>query len=137
LASDLVSWDWRVEDGVRFCVGLGRFDEISTGYGWSGLGAFHYIWNDLPASASTPQVVLAARYLALPKQRGEIYALQDEQMILRNVRFFEIERWANANTPVSLPALESVPTGDGPAIRILEDILPAASVILSPLMRLR
>lgn len=92
-----VSIDQATENGLRHLAQFGLFDEIMTGRNWQGIGARQYMWEALPGSAATPQVLVATRTVGEP-----VFHVSDERVVLRKVGFTQINDWLDRGAP--LPA---------------------------------
>lgn len=99
-----VARDWDVEAGLAHLRRFGRFDEVSAGRNWLNGGVLHYVWDDLPGQAATPQVVVVERRL-VDRRTSEAAdgVVQDERLVTRLVGWKEIERWARRGAPLQLP----------------------------------
>lgn len=99
-----VAVDWSVEEGRRHLRRVARFDQLSLGGSWHGLGAIRYIWADVPGPAATPQVILLRR----SGSGGSVDPLRapDERVLVRLVGVVEILRARDRLSSLSWPALE-------------------------------
>lgn len=96
------SLDQRVGDGVRHLAGLGPFDEIAVGSGWTNSLVLSKLWDGVGTPA-TPQLLLLERDVIV----DGAYRTGDEKPIVRKVGLREIEDWAALGTPVPQTARTS------------------------------
>lgn len=98
-----VSLDWDPERGYEHLRRFGRFDEVSAGRSWINSSAMRYVWQDLPGTSGTPQIVIVERTFQPATQLGEPPRIVGERVVLRKLGYVEIETWAKQGAP--LPAL--------------------------------
>ncbi len=90
--------DHRPEDAVTYFDGLGAFNELIVGRGWTNTGAFRYVWEGFRGQPSTPQVVVAERVLS-PADDPSVRLLS-ERVLLRMLGSDRIVRWIDEGAPV-------------------------------------
>lgn len=102
-----VGVDWIPEDGLDHLRKFGRFDEVSSGYGWGNHTAMTYFNGQPVPLASTPEVVVVRRNLRRPSLVEGVanYAVAHGQVVVVKSGLTELQRWAEAGAP--LPPLPS------------------------------
>ncbi len=75
--------DISVESGFRFSDRFGPFHQLMVGGSWLNHGAMHYVWEDHPGPASTPQVLIVRRRLDLSAVPGGIVPRTVEETVLK------------------------------------------------------
>jgi hypothetical protein len=96
-----VARDWDVERGLGHLRKFGRFDEVTTGRNWMNSGVLHYVWEDLPGTAATPQILVVDRRLVdrnSPEAAEGV--IRDERLVVRKVGTEEIRRWLEHGAPM-------------------------------------
>lgn len=99
-----IAREWDTEAGIEHLRRFGRFDEVIAGRNWINTGLLRYLWEDLPGTAETPQLLVVDRRLVnrrTPEAADGL--LRDERVVVRKVGSLEIERWLAQGAP--LPAL--------------------------------
>lgn len=106
-----IARDWDVEAGLAHLRKFGRFDEVSAGRNWLNSGLRHYMWEDIPGEAATPQVVVVDRRLVdRNSSAAQAGMVQGERLVARLVGWKEIQQWAERGAPLpDLPPV-SAPT---------------------------
>ncbi|MDE2825842.1 MAG: hypothetical protein OXL40_00860 [Bacteroidota bacterium] len=97
-----IAKDWDVRAGVTHLETFGTFDEIMTGRSWMNEGVLKYIWQTLPGTPSTPQVLVVERNVSVPGDTVDRFKVSDEKVIVRKVGLGEIQLWVEAGTPLPL-----------------------------------
>lgn len=97
-----LSLDPLPEQGIRYLSAFGRFDEISTGYGWGNSLAMKYLWSEGLGDFATPQVLVYERLLIRPGgESGDTYFDEsDRRKLLVMVGLQEILRWSESGAAV-------------------------------------
>ncbi|MFL5383490.1 MAG: hypothetical protein ACJ8GN_13305 [Longimicrobiaceae bacterium] len=112
-----VARDWDVDAGLAHLRKFGRFDEVISGRNWLNSGLLHYVWEDIPGEAATPQVVVVDRRLVdRHSSAAEGGMVQDERLVARLVGWKEIRQWAERGAP--LPDLPPVPARTRDSARV-------------------
>jgi hypothetical protein len=88
-----ISLDHDPEDGIRTLARFKPFDEILAGGNWVNIGAFHYIWERLPGSASVPQIIVTSRRISQGRS-GISYG--DEEVLMRVIGADDIVKWSHS-----------------------------------------
>ena len=97
-----IALDWDVEAGLRFLNDYGPFDEISTGRNWMNGTAERYLFGDLAAAPSLPQLVLVERTVEMLPGRIK---RSDPVVLERKIGYEQIFAWAGMVPPS--PAADS------------------------------
>lgn len=92
-----IAKDETVSSGIAHLRRFGVFDEIMAGNGWLNTGIRHYVFEDIPGSAATPQVVLTERDIQAAGPHNEV---RQERLLVRRVGAEEIRSWRDSGTPV-------------------------------------
>ena len=95
-----IAKDWNVRAGVTHLETFGAFDEIMSGRNWMNEGVLKYIWQTLPGTPSTPQVLVVERNVSVPGDTVDRFKVSDEAVIVRKVGLREIQLWVEAGTPL-------------------------------------
>lgn len=86
-----VAIDRAVDDGMRMLRRFGPFDEVVSGRGWYNMGAYRYIWHDLPGYPGVPQIaVVERRVTGIPT-----VSVSDERVLYRRGGGYALLRWAD------------------------------------------
>jgi hypothetical protein len=112
-----IARDWDTQAGIRHLGRFGRWDEVIAGRNWVNTGLLRYMWEDLPGSAETPQVVIVDRRLVSRRSPEAADGLvRDERVVARKIGDVEIERWLAQGAPIpALPRLAPAGGGGGAA----------------------
>jgi hypothetical protein len=93
-----------VETGLAYLqsIGLGRFDQISTGDGWQNQHVVNVIWRAHGAEPEAPQIVLATR--GMTSTIDPVSAAYTADSVVRVISGFKLMlQWVNAGAHVSPP----------------------------------
>jgi hypothetical protein len=104
-----IAVDWIPEEGLDHLRRLGRFDEVSAGYGWANLAAAEFFNDRVPEPAATPEVLVLRRSLTMPNSLDgpSGYVLANQQVVARKSGLVELRRWVQDGALV--PALPAEP----------------------------
>lgn len=92
IARDVVA-----SEGVAHLAAFGEFDEVMAGRGWLNAGVLHYIYNELPGPAATPQIVVLRRTVVVDNGQRSV---TDERVVARKAGVAEIRGWVEDGLPV-------------------------------------
>lgn len=114
-----VARDWDVDAGLAHLHRFGQFDEVTAGRNWLNSGVVHYVWEDIPGEAATPQVIVVDRQLVDRRSpQAADGVVRDERLVTRLVGWPEIVQWLERGAP--MPALPAVARPDS---------MPAAALV--------
>ena len=77
-----ISVDRNPDLGIKFLDQTGPYDVIISGASWYNLGANHYIWNNIPGNASTPQVLITLTKYSIEYSANEIGDINRKEKLL-------------------------------------------------------
>jgi hypothetical protein len=98
-ASTGVSFDWSIQDGLRFLDRLGPWDEVIIGRNWFGFAAAHFVWRDLPGDPVIPQVIVLERQI---ERQSEAIIIGNYRVLFRIIGADNIIEWSQSNNLVDL-----------------------------------
>jgi hypothetical protein len=88
-----VSLDWETDDALAFLEHFGEWDQMSVGHNWLNEGAIRYVWRDMPADPTLPQILVVERDV----EKGEQgIAVSGDRLVKRLQGTAEIEAWVRA-----------------------------------------
>lgn len=82
-----------VDEGLALAESISDFDELIVGHGWLNVGAIHYLWDDLPSEAATPNLAITRRRIEFDENTGRLLPA-NEELLIRLIGLGEIRRWA-------------------------------------------
>lgn len=100
-----IARDRNVGAGLEHLAKFGAFDELSAGRGWYNMGLVKYLYEEVPGTAATPQVLVVQRRVLGGLTRG----YGPERVLARKVGVKEILDWEAAGAP--LPKVERPQAG--------------------------
>ncbi len=100
-----VELNWLPEYGIKHLNEISSFDEIITGNNWFNTGGLKYIFDDIPGSASVPQLVLTKRIYdanvdSLGMIDGLISGVKSEEELVRKLGVNGIQDWLKNGVPI-------------------------------------
>lgn len=96
-ATEGVTNDPLVADGIEHLRQFGDFDEISVGRESLNAAVRKYVYEDLRGPSHTPQLLVIERTITL---RGERRAIEGERVLLRKIGARRILDWVERGSPV-------------------------------------
>ena len=82
-----------VDEALELAESISDFDELIVGHGWLNVGAIHYLWEDLPSEAATPNLAITKRRIEYDENTGRLLPA-NEELHIRLIGLGEIRRWA-------------------------------------------
>jgi len=97
-----ISVGWDVEDGFEHLQSFGGFDEVSLGRNWFNLGAERYLWNEVPGTPATPQLLVIERLIVSPLEKTATggYAVLETRLLARYTGVHAISSWVDLDSPL-------------------------------------
>ncbi len=93
-----ISKDHDLKNGIQHLNNKGKFNEVSVGNEWSGIGMDRYIWSHHSGPAGTPQIIVAKRtYTRRRITNGShmLLRIEDETILVRKLGPSSIKGWLN------------------------------------------